>query len=76
MLVSPLLPQDGATPLIFAAANGATETAAMLIDRGADLEAKSSVRRKQPSENHYFNSLSLYFLFLILIFPFFRFYKF
>ena len=46
MLVSPLLPQDGCTPLIMAAANGAMETAAMLIDRGADLEAKKNVRRK------------------------------
>ena len=48
MLVSPLLPQDGFTPLIVAARNGATETAAMLIDRGADLEAKNKVRRKHP----------------------------
>ena len=48
MLVSPLLPQDGCTPLIYAAASGATETAAMLIDRGANLEAKDKVRRKHP----------------------------
>ena len=48
MLVSPLLPQDGRTPLIRAAGNGATETAAMLIDRGANLEAKTKVRREHP----------------------------
>ena len=48
MLVSPLLPQGGGTPLIAAAYNGATETAAMLIDRGADLEAKDEVRMKHP----------------------------
>ena len=50
MLVSPLLPQYGYTPLIRAAANGATETAAMLIDRGANLEAKNNVRREHPLE--------------------------
>ena len=46
MLVSPLLPQDGRTPLIWAAGKGATKTAAMLIDRGANLEAKGNVRRE------------------------------
>ena len=48
MLVSSLLPQDGCTPLIRAAAKGKTETAAMLIERGADLEAKDNVRTRHP----------------------------
>ncbi|MCP4139976.1 MAG: ankyrin repeat domain-containing protein [Chloroflexi bacterium] len=36
-------PQDGNTALIWAARNGQVEAVALLLDRGADLEAKNKV---------------------------------
>jgi ankyrin repeat protein len=40
-------PQDGRTPLHHAAKYGYTETVKMLIDRMADIEAESQVRRRE-----------------------------
>jgi len=43
--MSPLMsPQNGRTALICAAANGMTATATLLIERGADKDAKNNVR--------------------------------
>ena len=39
-----LLPQDGWTSLIYSADNGRVEVASLLIQRGADVEAKAKVR--------------------------------
>ncbi len=39
-----LLPQGGDTPLICAAFHGFIEVASLLLQRGADIEAKSKVR--------------------------------
>ena len=36
--------QFGVTALMFAAANGSTETATLLLVRGADIEARDMVR--------------------------------
>ena len=45
-------PQDGHTPLILAAENGHTEIAALLLEKGADKDAKNEVghRRRCPCE--------------------------
>ena len=51
ILVPSIFHQDDWTPLIWAAANGETETAALLIDRGADLEAKDDVRTHFPAQS-------------------------
>ena len=45
-LPSPFPLQDGYTPLLFAANDGYVETVRLLIDRGADIEGKTNVRRK------------------------------
>ena len=43
--MSPLMsPQNGDTALILAAINGKTATATLLIERGADKDAKDNVR--------------------------------
>ena len=42
-------PQSGETALMFAATNGKTATATLLIEKGADFEAKSMVRDKANS---------------------------
>jgi len=39
-----LMPQDGMSALMHAAINGHTEVAALLIERGADIQAKNKVR--------------------------------
>ena len=39
----PAVPQYGATVLVLAASAGHTDTVELLLDRGADLEAKSRV---------------------------------
>ena len=41
-----LLLQGGNTSLIFAASGGHVEVASLLLQRGADIEAKNEVRRK------------------------------
>jgi hypothetical protein len=43
-------PQDGDTPLICAAQNGHTEIAALLLEKGADKDAKTLVGhcRRRP----------------------------
>lgn len=43
------IPQDGLTALIWAAHDGKMRTAALLLDRGADIEAKDDVRIMLPS---------------------------
>jgi len=41
-----LMPQVGKSALMFVACHGHTETAVLLIERGADIEAKDNVRNK------------------------------
>ena len=43
-----LLPQDGFTSLILAALEGHVEVASLLLQRGADIEAKDEVRISIP----------------------------
>ena len=43
-----LLPQDGSTSLIWAASEGHVEVASLLLQRGANTEAKSEVRIGTP----------------------------
>ena len=43
-----LLPQRGGTSLIWAAFEGHVEVASLLLQRGADIEAKSNVRINTP----------------------------
>ena len=43
-----LLPQDGDTSLIYAAFKGHVEVASLLLQRGADIEAKDNVRISTP----------------------------
>jgi ankyrin repeat protein len=43
-----LLPQDGYTSLIWAAWGGHVEVASLLLQRGADIEAKDNVRINTP----------------------------
>jgi len=54
----PLMPQDGKSAILFAAKGGHTETAALLIERGADIQAKSKVRS---------NSLFLFLCFVFIV---------
>ena len=44
-----LLPQSGSTSLILAALRGHVEVASLLLQRGADIEAKNNVRISTPS---------------------------
>ena len=44
-----LLPQGGFTSLIYAARFGHVEVASLLLQRGADIEAKNNVRISTPS---------------------------
>jgi hypothetical protein len=43
-----LLPQFGDTSLIYAARGGYVEVASLLLQRGADIEAKNEVRIRTP----------------------------
>ena len=43
-----LLPQDGGTSLMYAASNGHVEVASLLLQRGANIEAKTIVRINTP----------------------------
>ena len=43
-----LLPQYGSTSLILAARGGHVEVASLLLQRGADIEAKNEVRINTP----------------------------
>ena len=45
-LLAPPAAQEGATALIVSSVNGHTETVALLVEKGADVEAKAMVRRK------------------------------
>ena len=50
--MSPLMsPQDGRTARMWAANNGSTETVTLLLERGADIEAKDEVRIRNMQEN-------------------------
>lgn len=42
--------QDGCTPLLRAAQNGQLEVVRLLLERGADKEAKDKVRRQSAAE--------------------------
>ena len=43
-----LFPQGGSTSLMAAAYNGRVEVASLLLQRGADIEAKDNVRISNP----------------------------
>ena len=47
-LIHALLPQHGFTSLIMAATYGHFEVASLLLQRGADIEAKDKVRINTP----------------------------
>ena len=42
------MPQEGGTPLMHAAFHGHTDVVSLLLDRGADLEAKDNVGSAAP----------------------------
>ena len=71
-----LLPQVGWTSLILAARYGHVEVASLLLQRGADIEAKDEVRINHPLKGffdflHFLRFCFTFFLFLcISFFPF------